>query len=160
MRNFRAIVFTLFAALIFTLLPMPEWAVWARPAWVLLILIYWAMISPSQVNVGVAWSTGMMLDILTGTLLGEHALALTVVVYLVCRLRMRIKMYPMLQQGLSVFVFVLIYQSIIYVIQGFGGDAPHTYLYWLSSLTSMLLWPWLYAVMKDYCSWYRIALTE
>lgn len=160
MRNFKAIVMTLFVAVLLTLLPMPEWAMWARPAWLLLVLMYWVMVVPSQVNVGVAWSTGLLLDILSGTMLGEHALALTVVIYIVCRLRMRINMYPMLQQSFSILVFVSFYQLIIYGLQGAIGHAPQTHLYWLSSLTSMMLWPWLYAVMKDYCRSHRIVMAE
>ncbi len=160
MRNFKPIVITLAAAMLLTLLPMPEWAIWARPAWLLLTLIYWVMIAPSHVNVGVAWTVGLLLDILTGTMLGEHALAFTIVIFMVCRLRMRINMYPMLQQSFSILVFVSIYQVILYGVQGFVGNAPHTHLYWLSSLSSMLLWPWLYAVLKDYCRWFRIVMAE
>ncbi|HTM62948.1 MAG TPA: rod shape-determining protein MreD [Gammaproteobacteria bacterium] len=160
MRNLKAITLTLFAALCLTLLPMPEWSMWARPAWVLLILIYWTMMSPSLVNVGLAWVMGLFMDVLTGSLLGEHALALTIVIYLVCRLRMRIKMYPMLQQGLSILIFVLIYQFILFCIQGFLGNAPHTHKFWLSSVTSMLLWPWLFAVLRDYCNRARFSLAD
>lgn len=160
MRNIKAITLTLLAAICLTLLPMPEWSMWARPAWVLLVLIYWTIVSPSQVNVGLAWMMGLSMDVITGTLLGEHALALTIVIYLVCRLRMRIKMYPMLQQGISIFIFVLIYQFILFCIQGFLGDAPYTSKYWLSSVTSMLLWPWLFAVMKDYSNRARFSLAD
>src|SRR3990167_6705357 len=158
MRYLNAIVITLSAALFLTLLPMPEWTVWARPAWVLLVLIFWTMIAPHRVNVGIAWITGLMLDTLTGTMLGEHALALTIVVYFAYRLRMRMNMFPMLQQGLSIFLFVVISQIIIYVLQGFCGEAPHTSLFWLSSLTSMLLWPWLFGMLRDYCHRARISL--
>src|SRR3990167_2675962 len=143
MRNLNAIAITLFVALFLMLLPMPAWTMCARPAWVLMVLIYWTMNTPYHVNVGIAWTVGLLVDILTGTMLGEHALALTIVVYLAYRSRMRIKMYPMLQQGLSIFIFILIYQFILFCIQGFVGEAPRSSLYWLSSLTSVLLWPWL-----------------
>jgi rod shape-determining protein MreD len=160
MRNFNAIAITLFIAMILTFLPMPGWTAWARPAWVLLVLIYWAMVTPSRVNVGIAWLVGLLMDILTGTMLGEHALALTVVVYLAYRARMRIKMYHLLQQSLSILIFIFIYQLIIFCIQGFVGEVPHSHLYWLSLLTSVLLWPWLYVVLQDYCHWVRMNLTE
>ncbi len=156
MRNFFPITLTLIAALCLSLLPMPEWLMWARPSWVLMVLIFWALVVPDQMNVGYAWTAGLLQDILTGTLLGEHALAFTVVVYLVYRLHRRINMYPILQQALSVLIFTLIYQSIIYVIQGFIGEAPQSHLYWLSSLTSMLLWPWLFVLLRDFCRWLRI----
>ncbi len=160
MRNFPAILATIVVALILTLLPMPEWTGWARPAWVLMVLIYWTMTIPYQVNVGIAWTMGLILDVLTGTMLGEHALALTVVVYLTYRSHMRINMYPMIQQSFSILFFVMSYQFIIYCIQGFVGEPPLSHLYWLSSLTSMLLWPWLYVLLRDYTKWVRIGLTK
>jgi rod shape-determining protein MreD len=160
MRNLIPILITLCIALFLTLLPMPDWAVWARPAWVLMVLIFWAMTLPQQVNVGFAWLSGLALDVLTGTMLGEHAVACTIVIYLVYRSHRRINMYPLLQQGFSILVFVFIYQGILYSIQGFVSDRPQSHWYWLSSLSSMLLWPWLFVVMRDYCQWVRVGLAN
>jgi rod shape-determining protein MreD len=156
MHNGMMIAVTLMMALILMLLPMPEWTVWIRPAWVLLVLIYWSITVPHQVGVLVAWGVGILMDLLTGTLLGEHALALTVVIYFISRIYMRLRMYHLLQQGLSVFIFVLLYQFIIYCIQGFIGELPRSHLYWLSSITSMLLWPWLFVLMRDCRRWFKV----
>ena len=52
--------------------------VW-RPAWVALVLVYWCMAAPDQVGVVAGWTTGLLLDVMTGTLLGQHALGLSVV---------------------------------------------------------------------------------
>jgi rod shape-determining protein MreD len=157
MHSWFTIILTLVIALVLTLLPMPGWTVWLRPAWVLMVLIYWAMITPYRVSVGVAWMTGLVVDLLNGTLLGEHALAFTVVIYFVSRMYIRLRMHPMLQQGLNVLVFVLLYQFILYCIQGFIGQLPVSNLYWLSSITSMLLWPWLFVLMRDCRRWFKVA---
>jgi len=101
MRNLVFVMMTLATAMCLALLPMPVWAAWARPAWVLLVLIYWTLVMPYQCNVGLAWCVGLSLDILTGTMLGLHAFAMTLVIYLVYRLHRRIHMYPMLQQAFS-----------------------------------------------------------
>jgi rod shape-determining protein MreD len=95
--------------------------------------------------------------VLNGTLLGEHALALTIVTYFVLRMHSRLRMYPLLQQGLWVFVFVLFYQFTLFCIQGFLGSLPKTWLYWSSSFTSMLLWPWVSSIMGDYRRRYKVA---
>ena len=156
MHNWLVIIFSLLFALVLALLPMPEWTIWLRPSWVLMVLIYWVIVKPDRVNVGVAWVTGLVVDLLNGTVLGEHALAFSMVVYLVYRLHMQLRMYPLVQQGLSVLVFVFIYQFILYCIQGFIGELPNSNLYWLSSLTSMLLWPWLFVLMRDCQRRFRI----
>lgn len=151
------ILMTLMLALALSMLPMPGWTVWLRPAWVPMVLIYWSMVVPHRVNVGVAWLVGIILDLMTGTLLGEHALALIIVVYLVSGLHMRLRLYPLIQQAMTVFAFILLYQFIIYLVQGFIGQQPQTHLYWLASLTSMLLWPWLAILLRDYRRWLRLA---
>jgi rod shape-determining protein MreD len=143
-------------ALMLMLLPMPDWTVWLRPVWLLLVLIYWAMVMPYQVGVGVAWVVGIIEDLLTSSMLGEHALALSFVIYLVSSLHIRLKVSPLLQQSLMVLLFVLLYQFIIYCIQGFIGELPSSHLYWLSPLTSMLLWPWFFILMNDYRRWIRV----
>lgn len=157
MVSWFAIFMTLMIALVLTLLPMPDWTIWLRPAWVLMVLIYWAMTVPYRVSVGVAWVLGLVVDILNGTLLGEHALAFTIVIYIVSRMYIRLCMYPMLQQGMSILIFVSLYQFILYCIQGFIGELPRSHLYWLSSITSMLLWPWLFILMRDFRRWFKVA---
>jgi rod shape-determining protein MreD len=143
------IFLTIIIAFLLTLLPMPGWAIWLRPSWVLMVLIYWTIANPEQVNVGIAWMIGILLDVLQGTLLGEHALAMTIVIYFVVRMVSRLRMYPLMQQGLSIMVLVLVYQSILFCIQGFLGSMPQSWMYWSSSLTSMLLWPWVAGIMRS-----------
>lgn len=149
MHNWMVIVSSIIVALMLSLLPMPEWAMWARPAWVLMVLIFWAMTLPHRVGVLTAWFTGLAVDLLNGSLLGAHALAYVLVIYLVLGMYTRLKMYPLMQQGFWVLFFVILYQFVMYCVQGFIGELPSSHLYWLSSLTTMLLWPWLFVLMRD-----------
>lgn len=157
MHNGSAVFITLLVAVILAFLPLPGWTVWLKPAWVLMVLIYWAMMAPHRVNVGLAWLVGLIMDLLNGSLLGEHALAYTIVIYFVSRMHIRLRMYPMLQQGMGILIFVLLYQFILYCIQGFIGQLPGSNLYWLSSITSMLLWPWLFVLLRGGRRWLEVA---
>lgn len=148
-QNWFVIPTSILLAFMLTLLPMPGWAIWFKPPWVLMVLIYWAIMLPYRVNVGIAWIVGILLDVLTGTLIGQHALALTIVVYVVVRMDARLRMYPLMQQGFSIFFLVLLYQFIIFCIQGVIGQLPSSWLYWTSAITSMLLWPWVFNIMFD-----------
>jgi rod shape-determining protein MreD len=158
MYSWTAIFTSLVIAILLAMLPVPEWAIWLRPSWVLMVLIYWAITAPYRVSVGTAWITGIIVDLLTGTLLGEHALAYTVAISFASKMHIRLRLYPLLQQGISVFIFVLLYQFILYCIQGFIGELPGP-SYWLSSVTSMLLWPWLYILMRDYRKWLKLGIS-
>ena len=144
------VALSILLAIMLMLIPMPSHMLWLRPMWVVLTLIYWSLAISYRNGLLTAWCTGILLDLLTGTLLGEHAFALTAVSYCVSKLHLRVRMFPLMQQAVSVCLFVLFYQVIIYCIQGFQGEQPNYYQYWLPSLTSMLVWPLFFLFMQRY----------
>lgn len=138
---------SLFVALLLTALPMPTWSVWFRPDWVVLVVLYWILAFPDNVNVGIAWIMGLLLDALSGSLLGEHALALTVIAFIMVRWQRQIKAFPVWQSAFIIGILIAIYKLVIWVIQGVIGQAPVSIDYLFSVITSLLLWPWIQAVL-------------
>ena len=157
MRNSIVISLSFFTAYCLTILPMPSFAEWGRPQWVLLVFLYWIIVDRDRLGLGSAFFAGLLLDLLSGSLLGEHAFAFVFIAYVTFKMVLRIRMYPLFQQTLSIFCFTLLYQFVIFCIQGFMHELPNHYLYWLSSITSTLLWPWVFVLMRDYCRWFRVA---
>lgn len=152
LRNVVIIVLSFLLALIVYILPLPNWVQVIWPQWVLLVLIYWILTFPYRINVGIAWLLGLMLDGVSNSLLGEHALAFSVIAYLAYRLHRQIFMFPILQQALWIFFLVLIYQALLLWIQGIIGLLTNVYFFWLPALTSMLIWPWLFIMLRSYRS--------
>lgn len=151
------IVLTLILALFLTAIPLPDWAALARPEWVPLVLIYWCLALPSRVNVGIAWILGLMVDVLLGTLLAQHALAYAAVAFLAVKLHKQIRVYPLWQQALSVFTLVALNQLLVAWVKGIIGGAPDSWTYWLPSVTSAILWPWMYLILRDIRRKFRVA---
>ncbi len=151
------IAITFIVALMLTLLPLPDWARIFRPEWVPLVLIYWCLALPSRVNVGIGWLLGLIVDVLLGSLLGQHALAFAVIAFITVKLHTQIRVYPLWQQALSVFTLIALGQLLVVWIKGIIGEAPGTWTYWLPSLTSALLWPWLYLILRDVRRKFRVA---
>ncbi len=143
------IVATFVAALLLTILPLPEWMVKFRPEWVALILIYWCMALPQRVGIISGFMLGLLLDTLQGAVLGQHALALVVIAYLTNRVHQQVRVYPMWQQALSVMGLLLLYQLLLLWVNGITGIKSQVWLYWLPTLSSTLLWPWLYLILRD-----------
>lgn len=143
------IIISFFLSLMLMQLPMPAWAAPWRPAWVALILIYWCMAAPQRVGVAVAWMLGLLVDVLTGTLLGQHALGLSVIAFLTHKLHQRMRILPVWQQGISIFALVLCYQTLLLWINGIQGKPAEIWAYWLSPLTSTVLWPWVFVLLRD-----------
>ncbi len=142
------IYLTLLAGYILAIMPLPEWAQIYRPQWVALILIYWCMALPERIGVGVGFVVGLLLDVLSGTLLGQHALGLSVVAYLALKLHLRVRMMPLRQQVFTVFILLLVERLLALWATGAAGYPTPSLWYWMTPLVSMLLWPWVYLTLR------------
>jgi rod shape-determining protein MreD len=148
-RGTGIIAFSFVVALMLTALPMPEWASLWRPAWVALVLIYWCMALPGRAGVLVGWSVGMLMDVMAGTLLGQHALALAIVAFIAHKMHRRVRVLPLWQQGLTVFGLVFVFQALVLWINGIKGMPVSVSAYLAAPLVSMLLWPWVFVLLRD-----------
>ncbi len=142
--KFSTLVMIVIVALLLTLLPMPDSIEPLRPYWVGLVLIYWALEVRGMVSLGMAFLIGILLDILTGSLMGMHALSLVVMIYLVQRFRSRIRFFPPWQQALSVLALLVNDRIINLWLSSLLGEPIPTWQYWLSPIFGMVLWPWLF----------------
>ena len=136
-------------ALVLTVVPLPDWVRDFRPQWVTLMLIYWCIALPQRVGVGTAWTLGVFEDVLTGTLMGQHALGLSVTAFLALRLHQRIRIFPLWQQSLSVFVLLLVEHLLSLWVIGATGQPTPSLWYWMPTLVGLFLWPWFYIVLRD-----------
>lgn len=143
------IFFSFIAALMLTAMPLPEWATNWRPAWVAMVLIYWCMALPDRIGIGVGWSMGLLLDVLQGTLLGQNALGLAVLAYFILKSHQRIRMFPLTQQALLICLLMLLYLFLSLWVRGIMGIPPQSWTYWMPAITSTLLWPWLFIILRD-----------
>ena len=147
--NFKIASLTLFVAFMLTIMPLPEWVVEFRPDWVTLVMIYWSMALPARTGVTIAWLAGLMLDVSHGAILGQHALGLMLVVYIVQLQHQRLRVASLVQQAIVIFFLLLLKQLIVLWVSGIVGHAPDTWLYFMPSITGAMLWPWIYIILRD-----------
>ncbi|VFM96077.1 MAG: rod shape-determining protein MreD [Candidatus Kentron sp. G] len=150
------IVISFLIAFLLVQLPLPAWAAIWRPAWVTMVLIYWCLATPERVGVGAGWSAGLVLDILGGSLLGQHALGLCIVAFIVGKFYQRIRVLPIWQQGIGVFGLITLYQLLVLWLNGIQGHPIPDWAYLSSALTSTILWPWVFVVLRDVRRKYRV----
>ncbi len=141
------VIASLLVALFLQVLPLPAWSNWFRPDWVLLVMLYWVMFNPERINVGIAWFMGFVLDGLNGTLMGEHAIALMFPVFIMSYWQRRFNVFPIWQQALIIGILDGFYKVIIFILQGLIGQPPVDAAYWFSIGTTILLWPWVQAIL-------------
>lgn len=135
-------------AFILTVIPIPVWAEPYRPEWVLLLIIYWSMSTPQMISVGSAWGIGLIVDVLRGALLAQHALGFALTAYISLRFYQRVRIYPLHQQALFIAMILLPHMSASLWVYGALGQDPESWTYWSPALTSALLWPVIYMIMK------------
>jgi len=131
------------------LVPLPRMIEAFRPDWVAVVLLYWSLTAPRRFSLLTAFWMGIVLDTLSGSLLGQHALALLVIVYLAERFHLRIRVFPISQLGFSVFALLGLYEFILFWIDGVAGRTVPLMERWAPPLTGTLVWLALLAVFDS-----------
>jgi rod shape-determining protein MreD len=131
------------------LMPLPQALLPFKPYWLALILVYWALETPGRVGLGLAFVVGLIGDALTGELLGEQALRLCILCFIILRFRSRLRFFPMWQQSLALFVLLLNDRVVLLMIRACAGEPSPPAAFWLAPVAGMLAWPWLFLLFDD-----------
>ena len=142
------ILMSIVVALMMVMAPLPDWAAPYRPDWVAMTLIFWSLTLPRTYSVGHAWLVGIVLDVAHGTLLGQHALALSFVVYLTVKFHLQLRVFPVSQMALTIVPLLAVYEFLLFWINGVTGIHTALAVYWGPILTSALLWPLATIVLR------------
>lgn len=135
------VIFTMLIALALTMLPLPRSVDAFRPDWVALLIIFWAFSLPRSYSVGIAFLFGIVLDVAQGTLLGQHALALVVVVYLTVKFHLLMRVFPPLQLTATIFALLALYQFLLFWTNGIVNVSAPAVAYWGPVVSGAILWP-------------------
>lgn len=149
------VLLSLLAAYVLAIVPLPDWAQPARPLWVALVMLFWCLEAPERAGIGSAWLAGLGLDLVTGGLLGEHALRLTIMIYIAMRFRRRFRFYPLWQQALAVLALLVNDRIVTLWIQGVMDHPWPDWRFWLGPLAGMLIWPFIFLLLDALRQRYR-----
>ena len=150
------ILLTFLIALMASIMPLPLSVDAFRPDWVLVVLLYWCLALPARVNVISAGVMGFILDVLLGSTLGVHAGAMALSVYIVAGNFQKIRNFSVWQQALIVGVLSALYHLIVFWLQRFLTDAVFLPSYLYPVLTTIILWPWVFLLLRKIRRNFRI----
>ncbi len=134
-------------ALLLGLLPLPDFLQPLRPYWLALVVAFWVIETPEKAGLGFAFIIGVVADLMFGGILGEQALRLVIMAFILQRFRTRLRFFPLPQQALAMGALLLNDRIVAYVLHLALGEPALPWLYWWAPLIGMLLWPPLFLLL-------------
>lgn len=133
------VAFTLLLALAVNMLPVGRHA--ARPDLLAVVLVFWNVHQPRRVGVGLAFLFGLLMDVHQGALLGQHALAYTLLSYVAISIHRRLTWFGLAEQALQILPVFLAAHGVSLLARLAAGDMLPGWSILLAPLLEALLWP-------------------
>ena len=135
------------AALLLGLLPLTPVLAPLRPYWLALVVAYWVLEEPEHAGLGFAFIVGILADLAFGSLLGEQALRLVILAFILQRFRARLRFFPVSQQALAIGGLLLNDRIVDAAIHWLLGEPRLPWNYWWAPLLGVVLWPPLFLLL-------------
>lgn len=134
-------------AILLGLVPLPGGLQPLRPYWLGLVVAYWVIEDNERVGLVFAFCMGLVADLAFGSVLGEQALRLTVMAFILQRFRSQLRFFPIAQQALAIGGLLLNDRVVSAAVHLALGLPQLPWMYWLAPVLGMLLWAPLFLVM-------------
>jgi len=141
-------------ALFLGLLPLPAALQPLRPYWLALVLAFWMIETPERAGLGLAFSLGLVADLAFGSLLGEQALRLVILGFILQRFRLQLRFFPLPQQVLVIGGLLINDLVVAAALHLMLGEPLLPWPYGLAPLFGMLLWAPVFSLL-DTLRWRR-----
>jgi rod shape-determining protein MreD len=135
-------------ALALAVIPLPTALDALRPDFLVLVVFYWSIESPRAGGLALAFFAGLALDVINGVVLGQHALALTLMAAWATHLRLRLRVFSILSQTLTIFALLTGYQFILFWVDGATGNPVTSFGRWLAPVIGAAIWPLLASALS------------
>lgn len=138
----------LLLGIILNLIPLPEIVIAFRPPILLLILIYWSLAYPRQINLTYAFVTGLIMDILLVYPLGFNALTHVISIYLILQYYPQIRLHSNWNKMFSLLILLIPYFLMCTLVNKLLGIDYNIYNVCISIITSIIIWPSLFNMLR------------
>lgn len=143
------LLFIFMVAFVLEIMPWPVGFQGLRPAWIALLLIYWSLALPDKISVGTAFIAGIVWDLLLGSILGIHALVLSLAIYVVAKYHLILRNLSLWLQSLLVMAYIMLIRLAIFLVELVLHGATFNSQELLGAVVSGVLWPWFFLLMRQ-----------
>lgn len=116
---------------------------WGRlpvPNFLALVLVFWNVFQPRRVGIALAWLLGILMDVHVGALLGQHALAYSILSYGAIALHRRLLWYSIFGQALQLLPLFLLANIVVMLVNLFFTGISPSWMYLVSPVFTAALW--------------------
>ncbi|MEY2893449.1 MAG: rod shape-determining protein MreD [Pseudomonadota bacterium] len=131
--------FTLLLAAVLNIVPLGRAA--GFPDWLALVLAFWAVHQPRRVGIGTSFLFGLVMDVHQSAVLGQHALAYSLLAYFAITIHRRLLWFPVLSQAVQVLPLFIAAHLVSFVVRMAAGGMWPGWELMLAPLFEALLWP-------------------
>ena len=118
---------------------------WGRAAWapdvLAVVLVFWTVHQPLRVSIGAAFVFGLLMDVHQGGLLGQHAMAYTVLSFLATAVHRRLLWFSVPSQAAQVFPLFVAAHALELLLRLMGGGTFPGWWVLLAPVLEAALWP-------------------
>ena len=130
---------SLLVALLLDMLPLGRVA-W-MPDLLALVLVFWNVHQPLRVGIGLAFMFGLGMDVHESALLGQHALAYTMLSFFATMVHRRLLWFSVPSQALQIMPLFVGAHALVLIIRLVSGGVFPGWSWLLAPLIETLLWP-------------------
>lgn len=143
-----SLLFIFIVALVMEIAPWPAGFQSFKPSWLVLVLAYWTIVMPEKVSIGSAFVLGVVWDLVLGSIMGVHALVLSVMIYIIAKNHLLIRNLSLWQQSLIMVLLIFSIRLGIFLVQFSIYPTTFRWQEIFGALISGLLWPWLFLLLR------------
>lgn len=136
---------SLVVALMLSMLPLGRIA-WL-PDFVALALVFWSIHQPHRVGMGSAFVMGLLVDVHQSAMLGQHALAYTLLSFMALIVHRRLVWFSVFSQAVQIFPMFAIAHALELLVRLIAGGVFPGYGIMLAPVIEAALWPIVSAVL-------------
>ena len=131
--------FTLLLALAINFVPLGRAA--SMPDMVALVLVFWNVHQSRRVGVGVAFFFGLVMDVHAGAVLGQHALAYTLLSFFAITIHRRLLWFTVPSQAVQILPLFFAAHAVSLLVRLIAGGMFPGWRVLLAPVFEALLWP-------------------
>jgi rod shape-determining protein MreD len=111
------------------------------------ILVFWSIHQPHRIGMGVAFFMGLLVDVQQSAMLGQHALAYTLLSFMALVIHRRLVWYSVFSQAIQILPLFVIAHALELLIRLIAGGVFPGYAIAIAPVIEAALWPVISAML-------------